>query len=90
MNKKIISRILTWIFIGAVLSVCLYIMANGLGLQPELDFGAGAYYYTDIPDFDQYTEKARFQARLPYWVYLVLFLAWGALMYAAWKWIDKK
>lgn len=29
----------------------IYIMVNGLGLVPEYDFGAGAYYYADIPDY---------------------------------------
>ena len=32
----------------------IYIMANGLGLQEGLDFGAGAYYYADIRDFEKY------------------------------------
>jgi len=90
MNWKKISKIVTVTLAVFTLLVAVYIMANGIGLQPELDFGAGAYYYADIPDFEQYTEKARFQARLPYGVYLILFLAWGALVYAAWKWIDKK
>ena len=49
-------------------------MANGL--QPELVSGAGAYYCADIPDFDQYTEK-RDSGPSSYWVYLILFLAWG-------------
>lgn len=90
MNWKKIGKIVTMTLAVVTLLVAVYIMAKGIGLQPELDFGAGAYYYADIPDFEQYTEKARFQARLPYGVYLALFLAWGALMYAAWKWIDKK
>lgn len=74
----------------AVLAVAVYIMANGLGLQEELDFGAGAYYYADIPEFDKYTEKANFQASLPFWVYVLLFLAWGAVIWFFWKWMDRK
>ena len=90
MDKRKTGKLLTGIFFGGILLVCLYIMARGLGLQKDLDFGAGAYYYTDIPEFERYTEKAHFRAGLPYGVYAALFLAWGALMYAAWKWIDKK
>ena len=26
---------------------------------------------------------------IPYFVYVLLFLAWGALMYALWKWVDR-
>ncbi|MDD7424481.1 MAG: hypothetical protein PUK31_05690 [Candidatus Methanomethylophilaceae archaeon] len=32
-----------------------YVMANGIGLVDGLDFGAGAYYYADIPEFDKLT-----------------------------------
>lgn len=90
MNWKKTGRILTVAFAAVSLLAAVYIMAKGLGLQKELDFGAGAYYYADIPEFDRYTDKAQFHSALPYWVYAVLFLAWGALMYVAWKWIDKK
>lgn len=75
---------------AVILLSAIYIMANGLGLQEGLDFGAGAYFYADIPDFEKYTERTDYQAKLPYWVYVLLFLAWGALMYWLWKWIDKK
>lgn len=75
---------------AVILLSAIYIMANGLGLQEGLDFGAGAYFYADIPDFEKYTERTDYQAKLPYWVYVLLFLVWGALMYWLWKWIDKK
>jgi len=74
----------------AVLLLCLYIMINGLGLVEGLDFGAGAYYYADIPDFDKYMHEGAYKSSLPLWVYIVLFLAWGYLMWLLWKWIDKK
>ncbi len=90
MNRKKIGRIVTVALAAVTVLTAVYIMVRGLGLQRELDFGAGAYYYADIPDFDKYTGKAHFRAALPYGVYVALFLAWGALMYAAWKWIDKK
>ena len=43
---------------GYVLGACAliligYVMANGIGLVDSLDFGAGAYYYADIPEFDK-------------------------------------
>ena len=71
------------------LLTALYIMANGLGLVDSLDFGAGAYFYADIPEFEKYTESTNFKPKLPYIVYVALFLAWGALMFWLWKKIDK-
>lgn len=63
-------------------------MAGGLGLREELPFGAGAYYYADIPDFEKYLDWDCYAARLPYWVYVVLFLLWGVLMYLLWLKVD--
>ena len=68
----------------------IYIMANGLGLQEELDFGAGAYYYADIPGFQKYLAWDAFQESLPYWVYVLLFLAWGFIVYRIWVRVDRK
>lgn len=90
MNYNKTGKVLTVAVAAVILLSAIYIMANGLGLQEELDFGAGAYFYADIPDFEKYTERTDYQAKLPYWVYVLLFLAWGALMYWLWKWIDKK
>lgn len=73
----------------AVAVVCICIMGRGAGLQEELDFGAGAYYYADIPDFEKYT-GSRIDTRLPYIVYVLLFLVWGFLMWLLWKWIERK
>lgn len=73
-----------------VLATAVYIMANGLGLQEELDFGAGAYYYADIPKFDKYLKWDAYEPTLPYWVYAVLFLVWGVLMYMLWNWVDSR
>ena len=87
---KRIVKVLTLTVIGATVLAALYIMANGLGLQDSLDFGAGAYYYADIPEFQKYLAWDAFKEGLPYWVYVVLFLAWGALMYLLWIWIDKR
>ena len=84
------GKIVTVIVGGVVLAAAIYIMVCGLGLSDALDFGAGAYYYADIPEFDKTLAPGRFHASLPFWVYVLLFLAWGALMYALWKWLDRR
>lgn len=80
----------TTVVVVATLVCAIYIMSHRLGLQEGLDFGAGAYFYADIPDFDKYTEKTSLASCLPFWVYVLLFLAWGYLMYLLWKWVDRK
>ena len=72
-----------------VLLSALWIMVHQLGLVEGMDFGAGAYYYADIPDFEKYM-TAEYEASLPYWVYVLLFLAWGWLMYRLWVWVDER
>lgn len=69
--------------IGTIISA-LYIMINHLGLIDGLDFGAGAYYYADIPEFQKFLDAASYQTQVPFWVFLVLFFGWGALMYKLW------
>ena len=64
-------------------------MVNGLGLVPEYDFGAGAYYYADIPDYQNVIQDDAFKTSVPVWVHIVLFLVWGAIMWWLWKRIDK-
>lgn len=87
--RKII-RIATITVITATVIVAIYIMANGLGLVDSLDFGAGAYYYADIPDYEKIDNGSVFQTSVPRWIHIVLFLTWGWLMFRLWKWIDKK
>ena len=72
-----------------VLAAAVYIMVRGLGLNPDLDYGAGAYDYAASPESEKALDWEGYTARLPFWVYLVLFLAWGALMWAVWKKLDK-
>jgi len=67
-----------------------YIMYNGLGLNRELDFGAGAYYYADIPNFEKYTNPEHYETSVPTWVHIVLFLCWGWFMYRVWVWMEKR
>ena len=89
-GKNRILKLVTLIFGVAVLICVLWIMISGAGLQESLDFGAGAYYYADIPELQKYLAWDAFKEGLPYWVYVVLFLVWGALMYLLWLWIDKR
>ena len=89
MDLKKAGKFLTVIVAVVTLLAVIYIMINRIGLQDELDFGAGAYYYADIPEFEKYEKSVGYKARLPYVVYVILFLAWGALMYKVWKKLDK-
>jgi len=75
---------------AAILIVAVYIMAHGLGLSDSLDFGAGAYYYADIPGFENTDSGTSFVSSVPVWVHILLFLVWGLLMYKLWCWIDKR
>ena len=88
-DKKKIFKVITVILAVVICIAAVYIMANGLGLVKGLDFGAGAYYYADIPGFDKYVRDNAYDSQLPTWLAIVLFLLWGALMYALWKWVDR-
>ncbi len=87
---KKLMKILGIIFMIGVVAVVLYIMANGIGLIDSLDFGAGAYYYADIPQFSKYVNGEHFKSVFPMWIHIVLFLIWGVAMYKLWSWLDKK
>ena len=89
-KRKIVARVAFLVVGVATLAAVVYIMVHRLGLNPDLDFGAGAYYYADIPDYEHKLNWDVYEAQLPFWVYLVLFLAWGALMYWLWKIIDRR
>lgn len=73
---------------AAALVSAIYIMLRRKGLQDNLDFGAGSYYYADIPDFEKYLKWNAYTAQLPYLVYVLLFILWGVLMYLLWIWVD--
>ncbi|MBP5302107.1 MAG: hypothetical protein J6Y88_02530 [Bacteroidales bacterium] len=90
MDKRRLLKVVTIFAVALAILCSLYIMINGLGLSEKYDFGAGAYYYTDIPDYENVIHDDAYQAQLPFWVYVVLFLSWGFLMYRLWIWIDKK
>ena len=88
--KKTVYKVITALVAVVTLVLAVYIVANRLGLNPDYDFGAGAYYYADIPDFEKIIDTDVYEAKLPYIVYVLLFLAWGALMYFLWKRIDRR
>lgn len=71
------------------LAAAVYIMANHLGLSDSLDFGAGAYYYADMPGFEKLVNSSHYTSQTPMWALIALFLLWGAAMYRLWGWIEK-
>ena len=85
-----IYRVVTIVMIVITLLCAVYIMAHHLGLSDTLDFGAGAYFYADIPEFSKYTGAQLYHTEIPYWIYVLLFLAWGWLMFRFWAFIEKK
>lgn len=88
-GKRIISAVTALVAV-AVVGCAVWIMARGMGLAEGLDFGAGAYYYADIPEFEKVLRDGGFQTRVPLWVHVALFLGWGYLMWRLWIWIDRK
>lgn len=89
-RRRIFFKVITIIVAVVTLVVALYIMVHHLGLVDSLDFGAGSYYYADIPEFEKVIDTESYDSQLPLWLAIILFLAWGALMYWLWTRIDKK
>ena len=89
-ERHIIYKAVTILMVVAVLVTAVYIMFNHLGLIEGYDFGGGAYYYVDIPEFEKIVNQDAFKAKTPVWVHAVLFIAWGWLMWRLWLWIDGK
>ena len=89
MKKKRVFQLVNGFVLAAAIIAALYIMGNGLGLVDSLDFGAGAYYYADIPEFSKYTDGAWYSSPVPMWVLILLFLIWGAFMYRIWGWSER-
>ena len=55
-KKKNLFSVVNYTVLVLTVIAAVYIMANGLGLIDSLDFGAGAYYYADIPQFAKYVD----------------------------------
>ena len=88
--KDIIIRSATAIVAAAVLICSIVIVTLRLGLVEGYDFGAGAYYYADIPGFEKIMNDEAYKTSVPVWVHILLFLGWGWLMYRLWVRIDSR
>jgi hypothetical protein len=86
-KDKIIATV-TAVVAVAVIICAIVIACMRLGIVEGYDFGAGAYYYADIPDFKDVVREDVYQTDIPIWVHIGLFLIWGWLMYRLWKWVD--
>ena len=89
-RKDKIIRTATAIIAAAVLICSIVIVTLRLGLVEGYDFGAGAYYYADIPEFEKIMNDEAYRTAVPVWVHILLFLGWGWLMYRLWVWIDSR
>lgn len=89
-RKDKIIRTVTAIVAAAVLICSIVIVTLRLGLVEGYDFGAGAYYYADIPGFEKIMNDEAYKTSVPVWLHIVLFLGWGWLMYRLWVWIDSR
>ena len=89
-HKDKILPAVTTIMVVAVVICAIVIAARGLGVVEGYDFGAGAYYYADIPGFEKIINDDAFKTSVPLWLHIILFLAWGWLMWRLWVWIDRR
>ena len=89
-RKDKIIRTATAIVAAAVLICSIVIVTLRLGLVEGYDFGAGAYYYADIPGFEKIMNDEAYKTSVPVWAHILLFLSWGWLMYRLWVWIDSR
>jgi len=89
-NLKIILKYLWYLFIFSIVVSVIIVMYKNMGLISKFDFGAGAYYYTDIPNFEKYINNSIFKTRFSIWFLTALFLIWGVFVYKLWCYIDRK
>lgn len=89
-RKDKIIRTVTAIVAVTVLICSIVIVTLRLGLVEGYDFGAGAYYYADIPGFEKIMNDEAYKTSVPVWAHILLFLGWGWLMYRLWVWIDSR
>lgn len=89
-HKDKILPAVTTIMVVAVVICAIVIAARGLGVVEGYDFGAGAYYYADIPGFENIINDDAYKTSVPLWLHIILFLAWGWLMWRLWVWIDRR
>ena len=78
----------TWIVFTAVVLCAISIAAMRMGVVEGYDFGAGAYYYADIPEYEKIMNDDAYSTSVPVWLHMAIFLGWGFLMYRLWTWVD--
>lgn len=90
-SRKKLSLSKAWLtgVVLITLVTAVYIMVNHLGLADSLDFGAGAYYYADMPGFEKLVGSDHYTTQVPMWLLIALFFVWGAAMYRLWSRIEK-
>ena len=78
-KKHIVFKVITILLVVITLILAVYIIINQLGLVKGYDFGAGAYYYADIPadQYDEIVNEDAYETSVPHWVFYVLF--WHSL-----------
>lgn len=91
-KERRVNRIVKACLVLLILTVGfgIYAMKHHLGFIDGLNFGAGQYYYTDIPGWQKYFTETHYQSPVSMWILIVLFFAWGALMFKAWTWLERK
>lgn len=89
-NLKIILKYLWYLFIFSIVVSVIIVMYKNMGLISKFDFGAGAYYYTDIPNFEKYINNSIFKTKFSIWFLITLFLIWRVFVYKLWCYIDRK
>lgn len=80
---------ITLVVMAVAVTAAAVVMVGRHGLIPGCDFGAGQYYYTDIPGWERIFGAKGVEDGRPLALYLALFFGWGALMYLLWRWIDR-
>ena len=84
--KKIALVIVITVFLAA----CYVIIFDPAGFRDE-PYGAGDYYYTDVEGFGEifFDENSGVSTNHPV-LFVVLFIAWGAICWYLLKIIEKK
>lgn len=88
-KNKLLSAV-TAIVAVTVVVCAVVIAANQMGVVEGYDFGAGAYYYADIPGFETIINDNAYSTKIPMWIHIGIFLCWGWLMWRLWCWIENK
>ena len=88
-KHKIVPTV-TAIVAVTVIICAIFIAYRQMGIVEGYDFGAGAYYYADIPGFETLINDEVYSSQIPVWVHVILFFGWGWLMWRLWCRIDNR